>query len=248
MIRALIIDDEPHCIERIQSLAAELLPEKLHIMAGLADYDEALAAIRQYRPDLIFLDIQLAPDRTGFDLLGELGEQPVSVIFTTAYDRYAVKAFHFSALDYLLKPVGADELVEAVQKQIDRNPLVQTSSKIESLLGNLYGAGKRISIPVLTGVEILKLEDILYCISAVNYTTIYLKDKKKLTVAKVLKEFEEMLTEFNFCRIHNSHLINLAHVKAYNRGKGGFVQMSDGASLEVSTRRKDGFLEKLKRM
>ncbi|MFT4022437.1 MAG: response regulator [Flavihumibacter sp.] len=150
MISALIIDDEPHCIERIKSLAAALLPEKLHIMAGLTDYDDALAAIRQYQPDLIFLDIQLGRERTGFDLIAGLGQQPVLVVFTTAYDRYAVKAFRFSALDYLLKPVGADELAEAVQKQSDRNPLVQTSGKIESLLGNLYGAGKRMSIPVST--------------------------------------------------------------------------------------------------
>ena len=167
------------------------------------------------------------------------------IIFTTAWEKYAVQAFKFSALDYLLKPIEADDLKQAVAKLLDKNPRIETTKKLETLLGNLYDTSKRICVPVVNGIIVLKIEDICRCESDINYTTIFMKDKQKLTVAKVLKEFEEMLTDFNFFRIHNSHLINLSYVKSYNRGKGGTVTMTDGLEIDVSTRRKEDFLKKL---
>jgi two-component system, LytTR family, response regulator len=244
MIRALIIDDEQHCIDRLSGLVQEHLPDHVHIMDSLHSVEEGLKAILKYKPDLVFLDVQLN-NKTGFDLLKEIPDANFQIIFTTAYEKYAVQAFKFSALDYLLKPIDADDLKQAVGKLRERNPKIDTTKKLETLLGNFYGAGKRICVPVVNGLVVLKVEDIVRCESDINYTTIFMKDKQKLTVAKILKEFEEMLTEYNFFRVHNSHLINLAYIKSYNKGKGGFVTMTDSTDIEVSTRRKDDFLKKL---
>lgn len=190
------------------------------------------------------MDVQL-DEGTGFDLLKKLEDIKFDIIFTTAWEKYAIQAFKFSALDYLLKPVDADDLKQAISRLVEKNPKIDTTQKLETLLGNFYGSGKRICVPVVNGLVVLKVEDIVRCESAINYTTLFLKDKQKLTVAKILKEFEEMLVDYNFFRVHNSHLINLAYVKSYNKGKGGFVTMMDGTDIEVSTRRKDDFLKKL---
>ncbi len=244
MIRALIIDDEQHCIDRLSGLLAEHLPNAIHLMDSFTTAEEGLSAINKYKPDLVFMDVQLN-GTTGFELLKQLGNVKFEIIFTTAYEKYAVQAFKFSALDYLLKPIDADDLKQAVTRLIEKNPTIETTQKLETLLGNFYGAGKRICVPVVNGLVVLKVDDIVRCESDINYTTIFMKDKQKLTVAKILKDFEEMLSEYNFFRIHNSHLINLAYIKSYNKGKGGFVTMMDGSDIEVSTRRRDDFLKKL---
>ncbi|MES1218377.1 MAG: LytTR family DNA-binding domain-containing protein [Bacteroidota bacterium] len=245
MIRSLIIDDEQHCIDRIKNLCEEHLSKQVHIMDSFYNAEDGLKAIRKYKPALVFLDVQLDGGKTAFDILKQLEQIDFDVIFTTAYEKYAVQAFKFSALDYLLKPIDADDLKQAVAKLLDKNPKIETTQKLETLLGNLYGTSKRICVPVVNGLIVLKIEDIIRCESDINYTTIFMRDKQKLTVAKVLKEFEEMLSDFNFFRIHNSHLVNLAYIKSYNRGKGGTVTMIDGMEIEVSTRRKDDFLKKL---
>jgi len=244
MIRALIIDDEQHCIDRLRGLLAEHLSSAIHVMDSFKTADEGLQAIHRYKPDLVFMDVQLN-GKTGFDILKQLGDIKFEIIFTTAYEKYAIQAFKFSALDYLLKPVDPDDLKQAITRLVERNPKIETTQKLETLLGNFYGAGKRICVPVVNGLVVLKVDDIVRCESDINYTTIFMKDKQKLTVAKILKEFEEMLTEYNFFRIHNSHLINLAYIKSYNKGKGGFVTMMDNSDIEVSTRRRDDFLKKL---
>ncbi len=244
MIRALIIDDEQHCIDRLQGLLTEHFSQVLHVMDSFKTVEDGLQAIAKYKPDLVFLDVQLN-GKTGFDLLKELGEAGFAIIFTTAYEKYAVQAFKFSALDYLLKPIDPDDLRQAITRLVERNPKIETTQKLETLLGNFYGNGKRICVPVVNGLVVLKVDEIVRCESDINYTTIFMKDKQKLTVAKILKDFEEMLTEYNFFRVHNSHLINLAYIKSYNKGKGGFVTMMDNTDIEVSTRRRDDFLKKL---
>lgn len=244
MIRAIIIDDEQHCIDRLSELLEETFPRHVHLMDSFMSLEEGRKAIKKYRPDLVFLDVQVN-GKTGFDLLKQLDEIDFEVIFTTAYEKYAVQAFKFSALDYLLKPIDTDDLRQSVTKLLDKNPKIETTKKLETLLGNLYGNSKRICVPVVNGLIVLKIDDIIRCESDINYTTIFMKDKQKLTVAKVLKEFEEMLSDYGFYRIHNSHLINLTYIKSYNKGKGGSVTMTDGLDIEVSTRRKDDFLKKL---
>jgi two-component system LytT family response regulator len=244
MTRAIIIDDEQHCINRLSGLLEEHCKDTVHLMDSFQSVEEGIAAIKKFQPDLVFLDVQIH-DKTGFDLLKQLDEINFELIFTTAFEKYAVQAFKFSAIDYLLKPVDKDDLMLAVQKLNQKNSKAEASGKLEVLFHNLKGQSKRICVPVINGLVFLQVSDIIRCESDVNYTTIFLKDKQKLMVAKTLKEFEEMLTEYNFFRVHNSHLINLSYIKNYVKGKGGYVVLNDGSEIEVSSRRKEAFLKKL---
>jgi two-component system LytT family response regulator len=247
MIKAIIIDDEQHCIDRLTMLLSGNSSNMVELLASVQSVEEGLTAIKTYKPQLVFLDIEIG-DKTGFDLLKQLPEINFEVIFTTAYDKYAVQAFKFSALDYLLKPIDTDELQAALKKLNDKVSQKDIAGKFDALfhnLKNIQSASKKICVPVLSGLVFIQTDDIIRCESNVNYTTLFLKDKQKLLVAKTLKEFEEMLTEYNFYRVHNSHLLNLAYIKMYNKGKGGTVTMNDGSEIEVSTRRKDDFLKRL---
>jgi two-component system LytT family response regulator len=247
MLKAIIIEDEQHCIDRLNNLLAQAASSPVSLLNSYTTIEDGLQAIHKFQPDVVFLDVQIH-DKTGFDLLTMIEQINFEVIFTTAYDKYAVKAFRFSAIDYLLKPVDIDDLQQALKKLDDKVSKKEMSGKFEVLLHNLKdirGASKRISIPTINGFSFLSVSEIIRCQAEINYTTIYLKEKQKLTVAKTLKEFEELLTEYNFYRIHNSHLINLAYVKSYNKGKGGYVSMIDDSEIEVSTRRKEDFLKRL---
>ncbi len=244
MIRAIIIDDEEHCISRLTSLLLDHCSDNIHLMESFRSVEDGIAAIKKLQPDLVFLDVHIN-EKTGFDLLGQLPSINFDLIFTTAFEKYAIQAFKFSAIDYLLKPIDADDLKQAVQKLDEKNSKKSSPEKLQVLLNNLQGKSKRICVPVMNGLVFLQVSDIIRCESDVNYTTFFLKDKEKLMVAKTLKEFEELLSEYNFFRVHNSHLINLAYVKNYVKGKGGYVVMDDHSEIEVSTRRKDAFLKKL---
>jgi two-component system LytT family response regulator len=219
----------------------------IEVSGSFKTVEEGVEAIKKLKPQLAFLDVEIN-DKTGFDLLQQLPEINFEVIFTTAYDKYAVQAFKFSALDYLLKPVDADDLQRAISKLNQKNSQREMSQKFDALFHNLksmQGASKKICVPVVNGLVFIQVSDIVHCESEINYTKLFLKDKQKLLVARTLKEFEEMLADYNFYRVHNSHLINLAYIKSYNKGKGGFVSMQDGSEIEVSTRRKDEFLKML---
>ncbi len=247
MIKTVIVEDEQHCVDRLKSLLSTHYPLSVEVLAACKTVDEGLNAIGAYHPDLVFLDVKIQ-DQTGFDLLDKLKEIAFEVIFTTAYEKYAVQAFRFSAIDYLLKPIDPDDLKQAIDKLKDKISKDELAKKFDVLfhnLKNLEGASKKISIPTVNGLVFVQIDDIMRCKSEINYTSIFLKDKSKITVAKTLKEFEELLTTFNFYRVHNSHLINLAFVKSYHKGKGGYVSMADGSEIEVSTRRKESFLKKL---
>lgn len=249
MTRAIIIDDEQHCINRLSKMLKESNHDLL-LMDSFQSVEDGVTGIKKLHPDLVFLDVQIN-DKTGFDLLQQIPTIHFEVIFTTAYERYAVQAFKFSALDYLLKPIDEDDLAKALNKLKEKVAVKEHAARFDTLfhnLKNIQGAGKRICIPVTSGLEFIEVSDIIRCQSDVNYTTLFLKDKQKLVVAKTLKEFEEMLSDFNFYRVHNSHLINLTFIKSYNKGKGGFVTMKDNTDIEVSTRRKDEFLKRLSGM
>ena len=248
MIKAIIIDDEEHCIERLKNLIENNFSGDIEIIGKFSTIDDGVRAIKWLKPEVVFLDVQVDGDNTGFDLLKQLDKINFDVIFITAFEKYAVQAFKFSAIDYLLKPVDKDDLELAIKKLKEKHSSNQTAGKFDVLfhnLKNLQGSSKRICVPVINGLVVVQVSDIIRCESNVNYTSLYLKDKQKLTVAKTLKEFEEMLSDYDFFRVHNSHLINLSYVKSYNKGKGGFVIMKDNSSIEVSTRRKDEFLKKL---
>lgn len=248
MTTAIIIDDEQHCIERLKGMIENYFSEDITLIGWFNDFDSSVKAIRELKPELVFLDVQIDCDKTGFDLLQQLDNVTFDVIFTTAFEKYAVHAFRISAIDYLLKPIDKNYLSEAINKLNKKHSGNKFSEKLDVLFHNLTNIGaplKRICIPVTNGFEILQINDIVRCESKVNYTTIFMENNKKLTVAKTLKDFEEMLSEYNFFRVHNSHLINMNYIKTYNKSNGGFVILTDNSAIEVSVRRKDGFLKKL---
>ena len=249
MINAIIIDDEAHCIRHLQSLLQTEVPA-INLLTTCSNINDGIKALFTLQPQLVFLDVQIG-NQTGFDLLQQIEKIKFDVIFTTAYDKYAVQAFKFSALDYLLKPIDAADLKAAINKLEKKLSAEETSQKLDVLFHNLKSlsaVSKKICVPVINGFVFLNIDEIIRCKSDVNYTTICLKDKTKLVVAKTLKEFEEMLKDSNFYRIHNSHLVNLSYIKSYNKGKGGFITMTDNSEIEVSSRRKDEFLKKLASM
>lgn len=241
MIRTLIVDDEQHCINRLHKLISDY-DNKLDIIATSSTVKDALIQAQALKPDLVFLDIEIN-DKTGFDFLEQIGTYNFKVIFTTAFNNYAIKAFKYSALDYLLKPIDKDDFknsIERLEKNINAS---DNGLQIKMLLDNLQKEDKKrsIRIPTTNGFEILEIIDIIHCEADTSYTHVHTKDDSIL-VSKPLKHFEELLSDANFFRIHNSSLINIDHVKKYTKGKGGYVTMSNNASLNVSTRRKEAFL------
>jgi two-component system LytT family response regulator len=245
MLRAIIIDDEPHCSERLAALLIKYCVDMVKLEGIYNNNKDGILAIEELNPDLLLLDIHIG-DQTGFELLHHFPNPAFDVIFTTAHDAYAVKAFRMSAIDYLMKPVESAELVKAVQKANENRELKRTKQRIESLVYNLgqKNSGiKRICIPTTGQLHFFHSNEILRFESIGNYTQIFLKEKQKILVAKTLKEFDEMLDGFGFFRIHQSHLINMDAIKSFNRGKGGEVVMNDGTVIEVSVRKRDEFLK-----
>lgn len=245
MINAILVDDEPRNIRILKNLLEEFCPQVK--VAGEAESSEAaIALIRSNQPDLVFLDIEM-PFGNAFDLLDKLMPVNFQVIFVTAFDNYALKAFRYCALDYLLKPVDIDDLKTAVQKVLERVKEKDMDQKLDIFLKNIKGGKsslQKIGLPTNDGLFFTNVENIIRCEASGSYTIIYLADKQKFVVSKSLKEYEDMLPEKDFCRIHHSHIVNLAYVKKYFKGRGGYIEMQDHTSIEVSTRKRDEFLSK----
>jgi two-component system LytT family response regulator len=245
--KCLIVEDEKHCTDRLTFLINRYHHDQIEILSWENDLDDALRAVQQHKPDLVFLDIQIHESDV-FSMLKEIPNIDFNIIFTTAHREYALDAIKFSALDYLLKPIDKDELSLALQKHFRYSSSNDYQKSLELLFEHLGESShrKKIGIPTLAGIEFVNIHDIIRCQSDINYTHIFLKDKRKLTVAKTLKEFENMLTRHNFFRVHNSHLINLEEVKIYHKGKGGYLILNDNSEIEVATRRKEDLLSLLK--
>lgn len=244
MLKAIIVDDEPKARENLQLLLQDFV-QGVEVVALCQNIAEAVRAVEQYSPDLVFLDIQLQRE-TGFDLLTKLKEINFEVIFTTAYTEYAIKAFKFSAIDYLLKPIDIEELRKAVEK-VERRVNNSMTSRLTHLLQNLKqgsNENSKIALPTLEGLVFVNVKDILYCEASSNYTSIVTNDEKYV-VSKTLKEYDELLSEHNFFRIHNSYLININSIKKYVKGEGGYVVLNNNTSLDVSKRKKEAFLNKI---
>lgn len=247
MIDAIIIDDEAHCTRHLTELLTSHCNSIIRLKGAFQNLEEGRAAIARLQPGLVFLDIQLGGE-SGFDLLKQLPVVHFDVIFVTAFDKYAVQAFKFSAVDYLLKPVDPDDLRQAVARLEQKRSKEELATKFETLFHNLKNTPalpKRICVPTVKGLLYVPVNEIIRCESHINYTSLFLTDGRKLTVARTLKEFEELLSDHHFYRVHNSHLINLACIRSYNKGKGGSVSMTDNTEIEVSTRRKDELLKRL---
>jgi len=246
MIKTLIVDDEEKSRITLKNLIAMYCPD-ISIINMCDSVDSAYFSIQNEMPDLVFLDIEM-PFQNGFKLLEKIDNPSFNVIFTTAYDHYAIKAIKYSALDYLLKPIDSDELVNAINK-ISAKQVVASPKKqnIEMLLSNLKTKGNNaiIAVPTFEGLQMINANDIIRCVADENYTHIFLKNKSKLTISRILKEYEELLSDFNFFRVHNSCLINLSHVVKYIKGDGGYVVMTDDSIVEVSRRKKTDLLSKL---
>ncbi|MEJ0102136.1 MAG: response regulator [Bacteroidota bacterium] len=209
MIKAIIVDDEPYCCESLATLLERYCPY-VKIADVCYSGTHALASINEYKPDIVFLDIEM-PGMNGFDVLQQLSTIEFSLIFTTSYDQYAIKAIRFSAMDYLLKPIDREELQEAVRKVAEKKPFVNTQ-QIGILLEKLTRPSvpmSKIAIPTMEGLLMIAIDTIISCASDSNYTILSLKDNKKIIASRTLKEIEELLEEHSFVRVHHSYLVNL---------------------------------------
>jgi two-component system LytT family response regulator len=244
MIEAIIIDDELHCLQSLSIQLNEFCP-MVHLVHQCRSAEEGLRAIEQVKPDLVFLDIEM-PVMNGFDLLERLPTVPFAIIFTTSYEQYAIKAIRFSALDYLLKPIKPKELVGAVMKvQEERHlPLAEQFQMLLKKVNGVKTGFTKIAVPTAEGFELLPAEQIIYCEANNNYTSLFLKNDRKIIACRTLKEMEEQLQDFEyFVRVHYSFLVNLNEVTKYIRGEGGYLIMSNAASVTVSRRRKEALLK-----
>jgi len=245
-INAIIIDDEAACTESL-SLELQMYCPQVNILSSCHSAAEGLSSIVKFKPDLVFLDIEM-PRMNGFELLNQLKQINFEVIFVTAYDQFALKAFKFSAIDYLLKPIVYEDLIAAVNKVEQRIIKNLGSDHLEALLSNINFLNKNLStiaVPSLEGLEFVPVEEINYCEAQVNYTSIHKTDGSSILLSKTLKNVESMLENHQFIRIHQSYLINIAHLKKYIRGQGGYVIMRNGANLPVSRNKKDDFISKI---
>ncbi|UKN00492.1 LytTR family DNA-binding domain-containing protein [Paracrocinitomix mangrovi] len=236
MIKAVIIDDIPEAITVLKS-DLENYCVNIEVVGSAEGVVSGAKLIKEVQPDLVFLDIQMQ-DGSGFDLLEILPEKNFKLIFTTASDEYAVKAFKFSAVDYLLKPIDPDELMDAVSKIENQN---QAADRIDLLKEN-FNQPKRIALNTLEKIHIVNVNEILRCESNINYTMFYFTDDTKLLVTKTLKEFDKLLGDHGFIRVHQSHLINTAFIKEFIKSDG-YIIMKDGTKVPVSTRKKQVLMD-----
>jgi two-component system, LytTR family, response regulator len=248
-IRSIIVDDEPGNVITLAELLKEYCPQ-VTIIGTAANIEEAYNLVVKTLPQLIFLDIEM-PNGNGFDLLDKIGRDlpDFEVVFVTAFDNYAIKAFKYAALDYILKPVNIEELQKIVQKVNSRLNDKNTNIRITSLLSNLKSQNntfQKIGLPTIEGFHFEDIDDIIHLEAEGNYTNVYLKNKKIELVSKTLKEFEDILPESVFCRVHHSSIININYIKKYYKGRGGYVEMTNGVRIEISSRKKDDFFERFK--
>lgn len=247
-IKTILVDDEPRGLTSLQRLLEFNCPE-LEIAAACDNADQAIQKIQLLKPGLVFLDIAM-PEKNGFDLLHELGDIDFEIIFVTAHNDFMVQAFRFSAVDYLLKPVEDNLLIEAVKRAAKKIEEKTTGHNIDTLLHNLRNRGEgqkmKICIPSLKGFQVVKLSEIIYCEASSNYTNFHFTDRAAICASKPIHEFETLLDDAGFVRVHKSFVINLEHVKEYVRGEGGTVVLSNGHEVEVSRRKKEVFISRMK--
>jgi two-component system, LytTR family, response regulator len=244
MIKAIIIDDEQKSRNALLKKLKDHFPE-VEIIAEAENGYQGIELIELHKPNLIFLDIEM-PKMNGFEMLASLTHRDFEIIFTTAYDHYAIQAIRCSAFDYILKPVSIEDLTNAIDKI---NLKYSTDNRLDVLLKNLSvekKQKKRIAIASMNDLLFFNIEDVLHLEAFSNYTIIDFVNHAKITTSKTLKDYEDMLPSDMFCRVHHSHIINISHVKKYIKGEGGQVILSNGTVIDVSRRKKDEFLQAIK--
>ncbi len=244
MIRTIIVEDEPVSRDML-TLMLERHKEDIEIIDTCSNPVDGIESILKHKPDLVFLDIQM-PKMNGFDMLQQIAPINFEVIFTTAFDQYAINAIRISALDYLLKPVDDDDLTAAIDKCRERMKEKKPQVQFEHLFNNLTNKNpldKTIALSASDGISFIKMSDILRVEANGRYAKFYLLNKETILVSKTLGDFEEILSANQFFRIHDSAIVNLNHVKKFIRGDGGTIILSDNTELDVARRRKDDFMK-----
>jgi two-component system LytT family response regulator len=248
ILKVVIVDDEQDAVSFIESIIGEYCPD-LEIVGKAYSAKEGIEVITQKKPDLVFLDVEM-PHGSGFDLLAGFPEKDFDVIFITAFNHYAIKAIKFSAVDYILKPINISEFIEAVKRVVQsRADRKYHNLNFNTLFENLRSAmPSKLAIPTSKGMEYLNTKEIIRVEADRSYSWFFLEKDVKHLVSRNLKEYQELLSGRNFFRTHNSHLINLEHVKKYIRHEGGYIQMTDGSTVPISRGKKDLFLEHMGRI
>ncbi|MBL0340774.1 MAG: response regulator transcription factor [Bacteroidetes bacterium] len=244
MIYAIIVEDEKRSAKLLVNLLEEYCAD-VEVVGIAATVAEGFQLIKKKAPDVIFLDIEMQKE-TGFDLLNKFDEIKFEIIFTTAFENYALKAIKFCAIDYLLKPIDVDELKVAIEKVIRIQQKNTLNKKLEAFIQNMRSNNPsqfQIALPSTDGMSIVRVSEILYLKSDRQYTIFCLTSGEKILTSKNLGEYEELLLEHNFFRAHHSSLINLNEVKKYSRGEGGYALMSNGDQIDISKRKKEAFLK-----
>ena len=246
MIRTLIIDDETRARETIQILLETHCKDDVQIVGQAKNLITGMDAVKEHQPDLVLLDIKM-PDGTGFDMLARLGNVDFKVVFITAFEEYAIQAFKFSAIDYVLKPIDPEELKVAINKVkevIETDSTDNSDIQIKTLLSNLKNNGedKRLVLKTTENIFVIPINEVVALSSDRNYTRFYFLDRKNIIVSKTLKDYESVLLDYGFLRIHRSHLINLKYIERFERSDGGYAIMRGGTKLDVSHRKKEELL------
>ena len=242
MISAIIIENETNSLDSLKEDLKNYCPQ-VNVIGEGGKIEEGVALINQLKPQLVFLDIEL-DDGSGFELLKKINsdtKNSLQIIFTTSHNEFAVKAFRFSAIDYLMKPIVAEELAEAVKKAEENINSKNLNAHINVLFDNLKQQGKpqKIALASADSILVYKIENIVRCESQRNYTLFHFNNEKPLLVSKTMKEYEELLSSCGFERVHNSHLINMSFVKKYVKSDGGYIEMQDGSNVPVSQTKKE---------
>lgn len=244
--KAVIVDDEKNCVEVIQILLEQNHPE-IEVVATFASSRKALDYLKTHPIDLLFLDIQM-PFMTGIELIQQLPEHYFQVIFTTAFDQYALSAIKLSALDYLLKPIDEEQLRTAVEKYKVENNKANIHEKLNNLIQQTTQSNGKITVSLQDKIMFYKAEEILYCQSTDNYTTLFLTNGEKVLASKTIKHFEEIMAPLGFLRPHQSYLINRMYIEEYNKKDGGFFVLKNDTVIPVSRQRKEEILQLFKNL
>ncbi len=248
MTNAILVDDEKILLNGLQAMLKKCAAD-VNIVAACTNVDEAKLKIEELKPQLLFLDINM-PGKSGFDLLNEISTKNIEIIFITAHNSFAIQAFKYSAIDYLLKPIDEDELEMAIKKAIKKIEESHWKEGIDTFIHNIKATTQpqemKLCLPSISGFEVIEIKDIIFCHAEGAYTNFILKDNKKIMASRPLLDYEQLLESNSFIRVHKSSLININHIKQYKRGEGGSVILSNGMEVEVSRRKKEHFIEIMK--
>ena len=249
MLKLLIVDDEENVREALSRML-QLYSEDTQLTGAHGSISSAVKAIKENKPDILLLDIEIGKE-SGFDIFKHFPKPDFKIIFITAYQQYAVQAFRFAALDYLLKPVNPDQLIDALKKAFDAIDREKFSLKIDSFIHNvsaISNRSKKIVLKTADNMHVVNVNDIMYCESDRSYTTFFMADKSRIMVSQTLGDYEDMFDEYGFIRIHKSYLVNLQFIKRYEKGEGGKIILNDNSSIPVASRKKEQLLELLAKL